>query len=175
MFEPQHCNIRPMHASDLAMVLAWRNHPDIRRYMLTQHLITLDEHQRWFERALNDPQHQIMLVENQDQPFGLVHFTGIRAKASVDWGFYLSPNASKGSGRALGRSALTFAFEQLQAHKVCSQVLADNTASIRFHERLGFSCEGRLREQVCIESRHHDLLCFGLLHSEWLQHTDQQG
>lgn len=163
------CNIRPMQATDLDMVLAWRNHPDVRQHMLTQHVITLDEHRQWFDRSLHNPQRQIMLVENQGLPFGLVHFTGIAPQASVDWGFYLAPGAAKGSGRALGQSALSFAFGQMQMHKLCGQVLDGNAASVRFHERLGFSLEGRLREQVFIQSHHRDLLCFGLLRSEWLK------
>jgi UDP-4-amino-4,6-dideoxy-N-acetyl-beta-L-altrosamine N-acetyltransferase len=143
--------------------------------MLTQHLITLDEHRQWFERTSTHSQRKVMVVEHQGQPFGLVHFTGVQAQAAVEWGFYVAPDASKGSGQRLGSCALAFAFEQLQVHKVCGQVLASNAASIRFHERLGFSPEGRLREQVFIEPHHHDLLCFGLLHSEWLQTPEHQG
>ena len=169
------CDIRPMQASDLDMVLAWRNHPDIRRHMLTQHLITTEEHRRWFERASDDPQRHIMLVQDLGQPFGLVHFSGVQPNASAEWGFYLAPDAPKGSGRRLGASALNFAFATLHVHKLCGQVLAGNAVSIRFHERLGFVLEGRLREQVFLQSHHCDLLCFGLLHSEWSHTHRQQG
>ena len=169
------CDIRPMHASDLDRVLAWRNHVDIRRHMLTQHLITTEEHHRWFERASDDPQRHIMLVQDQGVPFGLVHFSGVRPNASAEWGFYLAPDAPQGSGRRLGECAVNFAFATLHVHKLCGQVLAGNAASIRFHERLGFVMEGRLREQVFLQSRHCDLLCFGLLHSEWLHTPPQQG
>ncbi len=160
-------DIRPMCADDLEMVLAWRNHPKIREHMLTQHVISEEEHLHWFERSSADPQRKIMLVEHQGLPFGLVHFTGLQAKASVDWGFYLAPDAPKGSGARLGDSALVYAFETLHVHKLSGQVLDTNAASVRFHERLGFSLEGRLREHVFIESTHRDLLCFGLLHNEW--------
>ena len=160
-------DIRPMCVDDLQRVLSWRNHPKIRQHMLTQHVITAEEHRHWFERSTHDPLRKIMLLEHQGQPFGLVHFTGIQANASVDWGFYLAPDAPKGSGVLLGQSALAFAFETLHIHKLCGQVLDTNAASIRFHERQGFSLEGRLRQQVCIQSSHRDLLCFGLLHTEW--------
>ena len=44
-------DIRPMTQSDLDMVLAWRNHPAVRQHMLTQHIITPDEHHAWFAMA----------------------------------------------------------------------------------------------------------------------------
>lgn len=50
---PMPSHIRPMVYADLERVLAWRNHPDVRRYMYTQHEITLDEHQRWYEPCLS--------------------------------------------------------------------------------------------------------------------------
>lgn len=171
MHEHTPCTIRPMQVQDLEMVLAWRNHPAIRQHMLTQHLISLDEHRQWFERANNNAQRKIMLVEHDNTPFGLVHFTGVSPQASADWGFYVAPDVPKGSGTLLGPCALAFAFEELQIHKLCGQVIAENAASIRFHERLGFTLEGRLREQVLVESRHHDLLCFGLLRREWLANS----
>jgi len=169
MLKQDDCNIRPMQAEDLEMVLKWRNHLSIRQHMITQHLITADEHQKWFEQTSSDPHRTIMLVEHQGAPFGLVHFTGTLAHASVDWGFYVAPDARKGFGNRLGKCALAFAFEQLSVQKVCGQVLASNEVSIRFHERLGFSFEGRLREHVLIPPNHQDLLCFGLLKGEWLQ------
>lgn len=32
--------VRPMVATDLERVLGWRNHPEVRRHMYTQHAIT---------------------------------------------------------------------------------------------------------------------------------------
>jgi RimJ/RimL family protein N-acetyltransferase len=35
--------------------------------------------------------------------------------------------------------------------------------------------EGRLREQVWVQTHHHDLLCFGLLRREWLATSCAEG
>jgi RimJ/RimL family protein N-acetyltransferase len=92
----------------------------------------------------------------------------------VDWGFYVAPDAPKGSGTLLGQRALAFAFEEMQVHKLFGQVIAKNIASIRFHERLGFRHEGRLREHVLIQTEHHDLMCFGLLRQEWIANSNTE-
>ena len=167
MHEFESCLIRPMQRQDLERVLDWRNHPDIRRVMLTQHEITLPEHRVWFERSSADPAKRLLIVEEHGVPLGYVHFIGVATGAAADWGFYAAPDADKGSGRKLGRAALHFAFQGLGLHKVCGQALSFNHASVRFHRSLGFQQEGVLREQHLLGNAYHDLICFGLLRHEW--------
>lgn len=145
----------------------WRNQPHVRTNMLTQHEISLDEHQQWFERCAKDPSRRLMIVEEEDIPLGFVGFTGVGAGEIATWGFYAAPEAAKGSGTKLGYKALEFAFGVLLLHKVCGQALAFNEASIRMHQKFGFRQEGVLREQHKINDQYHDMICFGLLCEEW--------
>lgn len=163
--------IRPMVQADLELVLAWRNHIDVRRYMYTQHEITLDEQQRWFELTLPDPKKHLLIFEVAQQPLGFINFNESGSGGIADWGFYVAPDAAKGSGRQLGRAALNHAFIELKHHKVCGQALAYNERSIKFHQSLGFQHEGILRDQHFDGERYHHVNCFGLLCSEW--HLDK--
>jgi len=169
----EHCRIRPMEARDLAAVLAWRNHPEVRKFMFSRHEIAADEHRAWFERASHDPARRLLIVEEAVQPLGFVQFAPVTLGGIADWGFYAVPAAPKGTGRKLGRCALDFAFRRLGLHKVCGQALACNAASIGFHRALGFQQEGVLRDQVRIDDRYHDLIHFGLLAHEWPLDTAQ--
>lgn len=164
---PVPSQIRPMVHADLERVLAWRNHPDVRRYMYTQHEITLDEHQSWFERTLPNPKRQLLIFEVHQQPLGYVNFHETENGGIADWGFYLAPEAPKGSGRQLGRAALNHAFTQLNLHKICGQALAYNDRSIQLHQSLGFEQEGTLRDQHFDGECYHHVICFGLLAHEW--------
>jgi len=157
-----------IHA-DLELVLAWRNHPEVRRYMYTQHEITLDEHQRWFEHASTDLKKHLLIFEmNQPpKPMGFVNFNETGNGGIADWGFYVAPEAPKRSGRQLGRAALNYAFAQLKLHKVCGQALAYNERSIQFHQSLGFQQEGMLHDQHFDGERYHHVIYFGLLSHEW--------
>lgn len=160
-------SVRHMQESDAELILGWRNHPEIRKWMLTQHEITLEEHMRWFQRSSVDPEKLLLVVEDCCEPVGFVNFTGVVAGGATDWGFYVAPGALKGTGRKLGRAALNHVFRDFRVHKVCGQALEYNVASIGFHEALGFQREGVLREQHLINDSYHDLICFGLLSSEW--------
>lgn len=161
------CIARRMERNDLQAVLSWRNHPDVRRFMYTQHEITLEEHAAWFERVSQDPSRALLVVENNQCALGFVQFSGMTGSGVCDWGFYANPASPKGTGRRLGQAALATAFGSLGQHKVCGQALEYNKASINFHEKLGFVREGVLRKQALINGERHDVVCFGLLLEEW--------
>ena len=161
--------LRAMHADDLEQVRSWRNHPQVRRHMLTQHEISVEEHVQWFNKVKQEPQRHVVLVHEGEQALGLAHFAPVNPHGVVDWGFYLTPQASKGSGSKLARMALDFAFKQQGWHKVCGQVISSNAASRRFHLKLGFTLEGVLRQQAFICNEWLSVWCYGLLASDWKQ------
>lgn len=166
MFEDS-CYIRPLTEDDLITVLTWRNHPDVRRNMLTQHEIGLAEHLNWFAKVSQDVSRRLFIIEELKQPIGYVQFSQVVEGGITDWGFYAQPNAPKGTGRKLGTLALNHAFDCLKLHKVCGKAIASNKASIEFHRSLGFMPEGVLRDQLHINGIYHSLHCFGILASEW--------
>ena len=156
-----------MAAGDLEQVLTWRNHPDIRRYMYTQHEISLEEHTRWFERASQDGKRHLLVYEQDTIPLGFISVHEIAGGGIADWGFYVAPDAEKGTGMQLGQAALLYAFKEAGLHKLCGEALIYNERSIGFHQKLGFTREGTLRDQHFDGHGYHDVVCFGLLASEW--------
>lgn len=169
------CRIRTVCYEDLPMILAWRNHPDIRRFMFTQHEISLTEHRNWFVKASQDSTRHLLIVEEVRTPIGYVQFSNAASGGVANWGFYARPDAPKGSGLKLGATALSHAFSTLHLHKICGQAIGDNQPSIAFHKRLGFSQEGVLRDQQRIGDVYHTLICFGLLAHEWKAECHLQG
>lgn len=159
--------LRVMTEADLEKVLQWRNHQDVRRYMYTTHEISLDEHRKWFAGASKNSAIKLLIYEQGEKAQGFVNITRTRSPEVADWGFYLAPSAPKGSGRELGKQALTYAFSDMGLHKVCGQALGFNERSIAFHKNMGFIEEGRLREQHFDGNQFHDVVCFGLLRHEW--------
>jgi len=160
-----------MKDEDIDQVLEWRNHPEVRRYMYTQHEIMPEEHQRWFNLASQDPTRHLLVYERDGVGHGYAQLHCENRRAS--WGFYLAPNASKGSGSLLGRAVLDYAFLELDLHKVIGEALAYNQPSIHFHKKLGFIQEGLLRQHHYDGQHYHDVFCFGLLQPEWIEHREK--
>lgn len=159
--------IRQMESTDLPRVLEWRNSPEIKRFMYTQHHISLEEHTAWFERASRDPKRHLLIFELNNVPLGFINIHEKIEGGIADWGFYTAPDLEKGSGSKLGSAGLLYAFSFLKLYKLNGQALGYNHKSIRFHERLGFKKEGILRDQHFDGKSYHDVICFGLLSSEW--------
>lgn len=162
----QETQLRPMTEADLASVLRWRNHPDIRRFMFIRHEISPQEHSRWFHKVLQDSSRHLLIFQPEDTALGFVQIS-CNGDNLADWGFYLAPEAPRGTGSALGKSALAYAFSTLKQHKLCGEALGFNDKSIRFHLKLGFTQEGVLRQQHFDGEQYHDIYRFGLLASEW--------
>lgn len=159
--------IRPMTGQDLTLVLAWRNHPQVRQHMFTRHEISMDEHRAWFDRVSADPTRRVLLAEDADGPFGCVQFSQVAPAGTAHWGFYVRPQAPRGSGTRLGTLALDHAFGALQLHKVCGQALQANAASRAFHLKLGFTQEGVQHEPQPGQDAPRAVICFGLLADRW--------
>jgi RimJ/RimL family protein N-acetyltransferase len=68
------------------------------------------------------------------------------------------------------RALLTYAFAELQLHRLEADVDPRNVASIRTLERLGFQREGYLRERWQVNGELQDALFFGLLAPDWKKH-----
>ena len=161
------CHVRIMLESDLEQVLEWRNHPEIRRYMYTQHKITLEEHSNWYKKASNNPDHYLLIFELNNIPTGFININKIAYSNVADWGFYVAPDSEKGTGKKLGITVLDYAFKVIELHKICGQALAYNIPSVKFHTSLGFTQEGLLRGQHFDGQSYNDVVHFGLLANEW--------
>ncbi len=79
--------------------------------------------------------------------------------ARAYWGKGLMPEAL--------RAVITFGFGQMQLNRIEADCTAENLASVRVLEKLGFQSEGVQREQYYDEGRFWDLRLFALLRREY--------
>ena len=151
-------------------MLGWRNAPDVARYMYGEHLIGEAEHARWLEAALTLEDRRYWIIELDAAPVGLANLARIDLQAGrCEWAFYLAEPAVRGRGVGAGVEwlVLGYVFETLGLRKLWCEVLADNTAVIRLHERFGFVREALLREHVVKGGAPRDVVGLGLLRAEW--------
>lgn len=162
--------LRPMTVDDLELVRSWRNRPEVRESMFTRHVIGVDEHLAYFERALHDPtKRYLVCVAPDDEPVAVVSFVDIdHVHGTATWGFYTGASAPPGTGSWLGLLGLAYAFRGLRLEKVSAEVLDWNTRSMRFHQMLGFRIEGSFRAHHVEAGQRHDVHRLAILAAEWL-------
>ena len=134
--------IRKMKENDVGMVLLWRNNPDIRKHMYTQHIIGKEEHNKWFKKMFNDPSINLLIFEKNHKPMGFIQINS-KIPSYTTWGFYLAPESPKGTGAQLGANALEYAFKNLKIDRIHGEVIKSNTQSIAFHKKLGFELDDK--------------------------------
>jgi UDP-4-amino-4,6-dideoxy-N-acetyl-beta-L-altrosamine N-acetyltransferase len=163
-------DLRPLGAEDRDRVLGWRNSPDVRAYMYTDHLISPEEHARWFAGIPGDAARQYWIIEMDGAPVGLANLYDIdRRNQRCAWAYYLADPSVRGLG--LGSYVeywmLEYVFEGLKLAKLWCEVLASNEPVWRLHETFGFVVEARFRGHVIKDGARADVLGLGLLAPDW--------
>lgn len=162
--------LRPLDKVDLELVLSWRNDPTVRQAMYSQHEVTWEEHQLWFQRMQVDKSKQWFLFLDCDgTPCAVVNFVSIdTVMKTAFWGFYADPNARSGTGMRMSLEALDKAFVELGFRKLNAEVLASNLRSLTMHKKIGFIQEGHFRDHFFDGKRYVDVVRLAILNKEWL-------
>ena len=166
--------LRSLSEDDLALVLDWRNAPEVRANMYANHKITWEEHRAWFHKMQHDPSMLWYIYMQHNIPFGVVYFTSYQAKRrNAFWGFYSGANAPRGTGLRMEYAALEHAFSDLGVHKLNCEVIEFNRAVINMHKKYGFKEEGVFRDFHYDGEHYHDVVRLGMLDSEWIGCRDK--
>jgi UDP-4-amino-4,6-dideoxy-N-acetyl-beta-L-altrosamine N-acetyltransferase len=160
--------LRPVQDDDIELMLEWRNAPEVRKHMYTQHVIARDEHFAWWEATKRRKDRQYFMYEFSRERCGIVGFSSIdKTHNNASWAFYAAPNAPRGTGSRMEFLALYYAFNVFQLHKLHCEVLSTNGAVIRLHQKFGFKIEGVFREHFELNGTYVDIVRLGILQNEW--------
>ncbi len=163
-------SLRDIAPADKEMIRVWRNLPEIRKYMYTDHIITCEEHDAWFERIAVDPTCRYWIIACDKEDVGVANLYAIdNRNQRCYWAFYVvSPNVrGKGVGTFAEYLVLRYVFEELNLNKVCCEVLDFNRGVVRMHKSFGFVQEGVLRKHIAKNGAMHDVVCLAMLKEEW--------
>lgn len=162
--------MRAPSAQDSERLLAWRNLPEIRRWMYTDHEIARDEHARWFAGMLADPSRTYWIIELDGAPVGLANLADTSPiHGRTAWAYYLAEPSVR--GRGVGAWVEFFVIEHVFAtlgfNKLTCEVLVENEAVWKMHEAFGFQREALLRDHVRKDGAFTDVVGLGLLAADW--------
>ena len=167
--------LRPIRPSDSDRLLAWRNSPDVSAYMYTDHLISPEEHARWFAGALAAGDRAYWIIEDDGAPVGLANIAGLDpSRRRCEWAYYLGEASvrGRGVGAAVEFVMLDHVFAGLGLHKLWCEVLIDNAPVWKLHESFGFVREALYRDHVWKAGRFQDVVGLGLLETDWARVRD---
>lgn len=128
-------NFTTLDQTQQELFLTWRNHPDIRKWMIDDTVIPLEDHLRFIDLLGSKTDRCYFLVQQDAQYLGVVDLTNIQPE-SAELGIYANPTM-RGVGNILMDALITHA-TTLGISKLIANVFINNVRALRLYQEFGF-------------------------------------
>ncbi len=142
--------------------------------MFTDHMITMEEHRRWYDSIKENDNCVYLIFEYNETPHGLTNFTDINhLTKACSWGFYLGNGFyHSGLGTILANLSLDYAFFSLNMEKIICEAFAFNDASVGLLLKMGFTRDIVFKKSILKKGVPMDVITFVLKKEEWVSQQD---
>jgi RimJ/RimL family protein N-acetyltransferase len=161
--------LEPLSVDHLDHVMRWVNDPEVTFYFaeLNQQ-ITREQERAYLERLVASDSDRTWSIFEGGEYLGQIGLAKIYWPArNARLGVNLCREAwGRGVAQEAANLVLDKAFGELGLHKVWLIVRSDNSKGLHLWTKLGFRCEGILREEYRSALGFHDMVRFALLESD---------
>jgi UDP-4-amino-4,6-dideoxy-N-acetyl-beta-L-altrosamine N-acetyltransferase len=122
------------------MILNWRNHENVRKWMYDSIPITEEIHLSFINQLQNNIKNQYFLVKINNIDIGTIYFTNINTdKKECEFGLYANPfKKIMGIGKVLEDTCIKYAFDVLKLKKLKLEVFSDNQKALNLYKKFNF-------------------------------------
>lgn len=163
-------NIVTTDKGTIELVRNWRNSDNVKRYMLTNHHISKQEHKEWLKSLKSIKDKKVWVIYLNEKPIGVATLFKIDYKnKTTDWGFYIADKFLRGKniGSFVLVKLMEYVFDKMKFHKMYTTVLENNPGALKLYKKFGFKEEGRLKEHLLRDEKYIDIILVGILAEEW--------
>lgn len=161
-------SLRPLEPRHLEKTREWANDPELMRLLNRDRPVSSSEHQQWFAS----------LKERKDCIYFAIETNAQSVHVGNIWLWDIDPRHRRAelrivigndayTGQGAGTEAInrlcSYAFEEMNLHKIYAYVLALNPRARRAFEKAGFVLEGTLREDRWTGDGYTDVYLLGKL------------
>ena len=149
--------LRQFETSDLETYRGWVNDPNIGRMLGRVDLVTKAEHERWYERLIDNLNVRMFAVEVDSKYIGNVWLWNIEKmhrKAEVR--IVIGAEQGKGYGAQALDVITNYAFEKLKLNRLYAYVFEYNKRAQDAFESSGFVKEGLLKSDRFLNGEYVD-------------------
>jgi len=169
-----HIRLRAIEPGDVDAVVTWNLDSDMARNLdFVWPPQSRESVRQWAERtATHDPADEVFFFVIESGAGELVgqidtHHVN-RRDGTFSYGVSVrAERRRRGYASEAILLVLRYFFDELRYQKVTVEVHADNPASLRLHERLGFQQEGRLRRMLYTNGQYVDVFMLGMTVEEF--------
>lgn len=138
--------LKPATKKDTKDLWKWRNEKTTSMNSFTTEPIPLNEHLKWFSKALRDKRKRIFVIYNNNRKIGYVR---IDFNGEPELNIALGKEYRK---LGFGIRAIRLACESVKSRDIIARIKTGNEASIKAFERAGFSILSRSKKAITMKS-----------------------
>jgi len=169
--------LRPVHSDDVKKFFKWRNDLEIKTFSLMHPFpVTLESEEDWYENISRSKDNGMVIfsiVENNN-------VVGFIKLFNINWihrfcyfGIVIGEKSAhgKGIGTEATKLIIDYAFNILNLKKIILEVVDFNEKAISLYKKIGFIEEGRLKQNVFLNGKWHDVLIMSLFTNKILENS----
>lgn len=164
-------SMRPIQKDDLGELLEWRNSERVHSMMLTNHKISWDEHQNWYENVVSKQKVPLHFIfEYKLKRVGYIGYTEVDfINRRCSPGAYLGDvnDVPIDAGLVIAYMSVLYPLDYLDFHKVSTIILEYNKRVYKMDKFIGYQDEGVLREHFFKNNTFISANILGMLKSTW--------
>ncbi|MGQ9628969.1 MAG: GNAT family N-acetyltransferase [bacterium] len=163
--------LRPFEREDMERALKWINDREIMRLTGVYRPISLDRQKLWYEDLLrrNDTFIYSIIAKGDGEFIGTCGLYDIHwqiRKADLRIRIGERNYWHKGYGAESVKLLISFAFKDLNLHRVGLEVFENNVPAIRLYEKCGFVREGILRDAGFVNGNYVNVIVMSIINEE---------
>ena len=170
MLKGKYVGLRAIEESDLAQLLLWRNQPNYRRFFREYRELSQTNQRNWFDsKVRNDKSTEMFSIVEVNTgellgACGLCYIDWINRNA--DFSIYIGKDdlyIDEKYAMEAAQIMMKYGFEELNLHRLWSEIYSFDEAKKVMFDRLGFKLEGVHKETHWTEGKWCDSLFYGYL------------
>ena len=160
-------SLRPVEESDLPVLAAWINDPEVVAYTSPYEPVSMSKQQEWFDNLTSDRNTTVFGIQ-ETKPGRLIGTCGLYGihwkirKAELRMRIGEKSAWGQGFGTDATRQLVDFGFRDMNLHRIYLYVFATNERAIRVYEKCGFVREGLLKDEGFIRGEYLDVVVMGM-------------
>lgn len=162
--------IRKFEKTDIPKKVEWINNPENNQFLHYDIPLSVEKTEKWFDSHKTDNNRFDAVIEVEGVPVGTIGLLDIdRKNSKAEYYIALGETAYKGRGVATEASdlILEYGFCEIGLNRIFLYTEVENTAAQKLFEKIGFTREGCIRQDITSHGRFADRYCYGLLKEEW--------
>jgi RimJ/RimL family protein N-acetyltransferase len=149
----QRVYLRPFQRADAPVLVRFMNDPAVRRALLLERPITLEEEEEFLVRLGGNKEMVLLgvVARDGDRLVGSIGLSAIQPSSrQAQFGIFIGAPEEWGKGYGTEATELMvgYGFEALNLNRIRLHVFEDNPRAIRVYEKIGFAREGRYLDEV---------------------------